>query len=349
MLSRRAGRLLMPPGWWQGLGLVASFAPSELTGLPAALEPALLIWLAIWQGARQVYPAFDPVSLLRRVRFAWNAWRKRREWRALRNVEPGSQLGRVMAARRGMVHILAWPYLHRAWSVRQRVDTVVAHYRQIEINHWLKVPLGARSVLATVGAPDSGLTLQIDQPQWLAQEGELALNLFDGDLRLYSVAFAFGVRKGRPVVYIGAIQGRSVDGASDRYAELTRQLHGCRPRDLAMQALLMLAEAMGIHQVYGICDYYRHFRQPRLLACHDKTIHSADYDEIWRDRGGVETVDGFFAFDARYSPRPLEDVPSKKRAMYRRRYEMLGELRTRIQDLAHANRLPDELLYTHAR
>lgn len=349
MLSRRAGRLLVHPAWWQGLSLVAGFVPTELTGLPVAVEPALVIWLVIWQASRQAYPSLNPLSLLRRLRFIGQAWRRRREWRALRNVTPGTQLAAVMAARKGLVHVVAWPYLHRAWSVRQRVDTVVAHYRQIEAARWLQVPLGTRRVLATLGEPEAGLTLQIDQPDWLAQEGELALSLFEGDLRLYSMAFSIGQRKGRPVIYIGAIQGRSVEGAGERYAELTRRFHGCRPRDLLVQALFMVAEELGIERAYGICDYYRHFRQPRLLARLDKNIRTADYDEIWRDRGGVETVDGFFEMATRFEPRPLEEVAAKKRAMYRRRYEMLGALREDLHNLALANRLPDQLIRSSAR
>ena len=349
MLSRRAGRLLVHPAWWQGLSLVAGFVPTELTGLPVAVEPALVIWLVIWQASRQAYPSLNPLSLLRRLRFIGQAWRRRREWRALRNVTPGTQLAAVMAARKGLVHVVAWPYLHRAWSVRQRVDTVVAHYRQIEAARWLQVPLGTRRVLATLGEPEAGLTLQIDQPDWLAQEGELALSLFEGDLRLYSMAFSIGQRKGRPVIYIGAIQGRSVEGASERYAELTHRFHGCRPRDLLVQALFMVAEELGIERAYGICDYYRHFRQPRLLARLDKNIRTADYDEIWRDRGGVETVDGFFEMATRFEPRPLEEVAAKKRAMYRRRYEMLGALREDLHNLALANRLPDQLIRSSAR
>jgi uncharacterized protein VirK/YbjX len=329
--------------------VAAGFVPGELTGLPAAVEPALAIWLVIWQASRQAYPSLGPLSLLRRLRFIVQAWRRRREWRGLRNVTPGSQLAAVMAGRKGMVHVIAWPYLHRAWSVRQRVDTVVAHYRQVEVARWLQVPLGTRRVLATLDGPEANLTLQIDQPDWLAQEGELALSLFDGDHRLYSMAFSFGQRKGRPVVYIGAIQGRSVEGASERYAELTRRFHGCRPRDLLLQALFMLAEQLGIGHAYGICDYYRHFRQPRLLARLDKKIKTADYDEIWRDRGGVETVDGFYEMPTGYAPRPLEEVPAKKRAMYRRRYELLGAVRDRLHNLALANRLPDDLIRTPAR
>jgi hypothetical protein len=42
-------------------------------------------------------------------------------------------------------------------------------------------------------------------------------------------------------------------------------------------------------------------------------------------------------------------VPAKKRAMYRRRYEMLGALQERLHNLALANRPPDQLIRTPAR
>lgn len=345
----RAARLGLPGGWWQGVGLMVAIAPSEVTGLSLAAESALAIWLLIWQGAQRAYPLLGPMSLLRRVRFMWHAWRRRREWRALRHVPPESALGRALATRGGMVHVIAWPYIHRAWSVRQRVDTVVAHYREVDRQPWLQVPPGQRAVLARLPLVQGELTLQLDQPAWMAKEGELTLSLFEGDLRLYSVAFSIAQRRGVPVIYVGAIQGRSVDGAQERYVALTRELHGCRPRDLLLQALLMLAESLRIGQVLAVCDFYRQHREPRLFARLDRHIPSANYDEIWRDRGGVETVDGFFAFDTAWAPRTLDTVPAKKRAMYRRRYELLGQLRDTVRALCAGNRAPRDLIDTPPR
>lgn len=322
---------------------MSAFAPSELGGMPTFAEPLLAVWMTIWQGACHAYPAGTPMSLLRRLRFSWQAWVHRREWRALRQVPPQSQLGQMLQARKNMTHILAWPYIHRAWSIRHRVETVVAHYRHVERHPWLQVPLGSRGLLAHVGPAEEGLTLQLDQPEWMVQEGELTLSLFEGNMRLYSVAFSIGRRKGQPTVYIGAIQGRSTEGIGERYAELTKQLHGCRPRDLALLSVLFLAEAMGIERVYAISDYYRHHRHARLFSRYDRHIQSADYDEIWRDRGGVETVDGFFAIESAFNPRPLDSIAAKKRAMYRRRYDMLDALKKHIQALAAANLPPAQL------
>lgn len=331
------------PAWWQVVGLLPALAPSELGELPPMLESALAVWLLIWQGARHAYPRMDPISLLRRLRFGWQAWLQRDDWRALREARPGSQLGRAVEARNGMVHLVAWPYIHRDWTIGQRADTVVEHYHQIEQWRWLQVPLGARHVLARFGPEALDLSLQIDRPRWFSHEGELVLSLFEGEARLYSVAFSFGRRNGLPVVYVGAIQGRSGEGMPKRYSDLTRELHGCRPRDLVVLALMFLAEALQIGKLYAVSDECRRLRAPRLFG-RTNSRPSADYDEIWRDRGGVESADGFFVIDTRYQWRSLEEVPAKKRAMYRRRYEMLGALRAQLRRGASTDRAPTELL-----
>jgi uncharacterized protein VirK/YbjX len=47
------------------------------------------------------------------------------------------------------------------------------------------------------------------------------------------------------------------------------------------------------------------------------------YDEIWTERGGCRTADGFFILSVAASRRAEEEIPAKKRAMYAKRYAML--------------------------
>jgi uncharacterized protein len=328
--------------WADMSAWMPALLPMELTGFEA-VEAGLAIWMLAWTGARHAYPSLDLMSLLRRLRFGWRAWRSRAQWSALREAPAGSPLGQLMRARTGMLHLVAWPYLHNGWSVAERVDTVVSHYRQIERWRWLQVPLGRRAVLARLGDDTAPLTLQLDRPAWFAQEGELALSLFDGDgqTRLYAVVFSFGQREGRPALFVGAIQGRSLPCITDRYVELTRQLHGCRPRDLIVLALLAIARELGFEVVYAVSDACRHHRDPlRLRPLH---LPSAHYDDVWRDRGGVPAGDGFFLLPTAAEPRAEASVPSRKRAMYRRRYELLGGVWNTLHTLAQNNQLPTDL------
>jgi uncharacterized protein VirK/YbjX len=315
--------------------------PIEPGGAVAAMLSLAALWAMVWQGARQAYPDGKPLDLVRRARYGWRAWRRRQEWKPLREAAPDSPLGQRVQERSGLAHMLAWPYLHCGWTVRERVDTLVWHYRQLEQWPWLQVPADRRLLLARLPVAGEALSIQLERPHWFAQEGELTLSLFDADTRLYSVVFSFGRRQGRTVAYVGAIQGRSLPGINERYAELTRLLEGCRPRDLVLLALQFVAEVLAVDQLLAVSDACRHHRDPARWRRLD--LPSADYDTIWRDRGGTPTADGFFAIDTGYAPRPLDTVPARKRAMYRRRQDMLGRLRDDIHGLARAEVPPQAL------
>ncbi|MFO1339818.1 MAG: DUF535 family protein [Burkholderiaceae bacterium] len=334
--------------------LVASVGPAAAGALPAELGPdlldfpyaaesALALLFMIWQSARLLHPEKGWRSVLRQLRYAVIAWWTRPDWRVLREEPAHTQFGQVLRARGGRMHLVAWAYLHRRWSVAQRVEVVRQHYALVERTPWLQVPLKGRHVVARLDEPCPGLSLQLDRPEWIENEGELALSLFKGPKRLYTVALVFGACRGRPAMMIGSIQGVSWEGANATYAELTKQLHGCRPRDLIVHASLCIAESLGLPRAYAISDACRHHRAARFPggAGHAPT---ADYDEVWGDRGGVRGNDGFFELDTAFRPRDLNEVPSKKRAMYRRRYDMLGALRADIQHLARANRRPVDLV-----
>lgn len=321
--------------------------PSEAAGAAVAQAGQALL-LCIWRSARHAYPDRGPLSLLRRLRFGWRAWHTREQWRPLREAPADSPLGELVRARAGMVHLVAWPYLYNRWSVGERLATVQSHYHQLEQWPWLKVPLGGRLLLSQLALQDGPpMTLQVDRPPWFAQEGELALSLFDDDTRVYSVVFSFGMHAGRPAMLVGAIQGRSIPGINERYAELTRRLHGCRPRDLVVLALLAVAESLGFEQVHAVDNGSRHHQDPSALRRLE--LPSADYDEVWRDRGGVASGDGFFLLATGVADRPLDSVPSKKRAMYRRRYELLDHMRADIRRLGAANQPPAEILTAPVR
>ncbi len=333
-----------------GLGtLVASFGPAAAAAWPAELGPdlldfpyvaesALALLFMIWQSARLVHPEKGWWSLLRRLRYAAIAWWTRPDWRALREEPAHTQFGQMLRARGGRMHLVAWAYLHCRWTVAQRVEAVRQHYAYVERTPWLQLPLSGRQVVARLDEACPGLSLQFERPEWIENEGELALSLFKGHQRLYTVALVFGPCRGRQAMLIGAIQGVSWEGANATYAELTKQLHGCRPRDLIVHASLCVAEALGLPKAYAISDACRHHRAARFSRA--ERPPTADYDEVWSDRGGVAGDDGFYELDTDFHPRDLAEVPSKKRAMYRRRYDMLGVLRADIRQLAQDNRRP---------
>jgi uncharacterized protein len=68
-----------------------------------------------------------------------------------------------------------------------------------------------------------------------------------------------------------------------------------------------------------------HIYQARRYSKKKKACLQADYDELWQEFGAIDLDDNFVRLQPAQR-KPLEEIASKKRAMYRRRYEWLDQL-----------------------
>lgn len=130
---------------------------------------------------------------------------------------------------------------------------------------------------------------------------------------------------------MGAIQGRNLEGVTDTYRDLTGLLHGMRPRDFLVEVFCLLCRVAGIARICAVADEYRaqrspYFgRQPRELP--------QNYDEVWRDRGGTPTSPEFYSLPVGGNRRELAEIPSKKRSMYRKRYDLLDRIEASLREV----------------
>ena len=56
----------------------------------------------------------------------------------------------------------------------------------------------------------------------------------------------------------------------------------------------------------------------------------ADYDSFWRSLGGQQQENGNFALPLTMPRKPMEEIASKKRSEYRRRYILLDSLHQQV-------------------
>lgn len=239
----------------------------------------------------------------------------------------GSLLQKHLHDRPEVLGVVLWPYQCAAWSIEERVQRIVGHFEALE-----RVPsvfhFGVEDKLQILDLSDfrDGAKLILDQPKWLAREGNLTLNLFNGDHRSYSLSFSLY----RNTAFIAGLQGRSTPMALDLYRDMTKDFHGLRPRDLILDLFRVVAPALGVEVIHSVADSCRFFRHPFFG---DGKVASIvmNYDEIWTDRGGVQVSETHFDLPVQAVRRSLEEVPSKKRGMYRKRYNMLDELEQRFQ------------------
>jgi len=244
------------------------------------------------------------------------------------DARPGGALGKAIKARPEIIGAVLWPYQCSAWDVRTRLSRIRGHYDAVEAaGQLLNFPVNATLTLLDLAEITQGLRVAIDQPRWLMREGQLVINLFMAETRIYSLAFSlFQEADGQFVAVVGAIQGSGckLNDARDEYRKLTKAAHGMRPRDLLFEVFRMFCARMGVADIVGVANEFRHHRH-WYFAYGPKTFPT-DYNEIWADRGGIRINEMFYRFDPYRKQRPLEEIRPNKRAMYRRRYQMLNSL-----------------------
>lgn len=245
-------------------------------------------------------------------------------------LEPrGAALTRLMRERPNTIGVVSWPFITSTWGIEERIRRHVAHCAEIDrLGAPFAFGVEEKLVLLDLGAVHPGLAVVLDQPKWFMREGLLTLNLFVGDLRAMSLAFAF-VRgaDGALEAVVGALQGRNLDDALDLFRALTKALHTMRPRDFLFETFAIICGAVGVARVFAVADDCRHQRHPFLGK---KDAFTTSYDEIWTDRGGRRIGAEFFALDVVRERRSLSEVKQNKRAAYRRRYEFLDDCAERL-------------------
>jgi uncharacterized protein VirK/YbjX len=285
-------------------------------------------WL--WANSLAVCEGNGGVLATRRIRFFVRALVLYGSVKPLINAPRESPLGKLIEQRPESVGAVLWPYQCLGWSARTRIGRIREHYSVIEnIGGPINFPIDGELQLLDLGEIREGLRVIADQPKWFMREGQLVINLFLGQTRMYSLAFSLSYHKNKITAFVGAIQGRDIEGALAEYRELTKACHGMRPRDLLIEVFRMWCGTLGITNILAVSDEYRHHRSPYFGK---KKQLSVNYNEVWSDRSGVRVDPMFFQLGVESENRDLVTVPAKKRGMYRRRYELLASLRQRIHD-----------------
>lgn len=235
------------------------------------------------------------------------------------------------------IGIVQWPYISKCWNAQARFAAVASHYEVVARHFPSLLLLGreASQTLCDLSSYSSGCTLQLDRPLWFKREGELVLNVFQGDLRVASLAFTLCRNDEGLCMFIGAVQGIHKGVDSERslsiYRDLTKDFEGLRPRSFLIEAIKCVARTVGAARIYAVGDEYRHHRH-RYFGAEKAQELAANYDVIWLEHGAIPSAhEDFFSIPLAPAKRAVDDIVAKKRAMYRRRQALLDDVFARIE------------------
>jgi len=284
-----------------------------------------------WPGARGMFDnAFD-LNLERRLKYAGRlalTWRARaRLLRELAGVTLGDALFRAQP--RAFYPVMSH-LIDRRMGVQARLRTTLDSLRTVCAS--VGDEANVRSLL-THGitllelADHTRVVLSLNDVSF--HEGLWQIGLVGADgLRLYSIGFGFtDVR----TLLMGNVQGPSLkDEGLDRIRDATHAAHGMRPPHLLVHALRVLAAHWGATCLLGV-DPENHVKGRWNLR--DSRLRF-DYRAFWAEHEGARDGGGNWSLPLETALRPLEEVPTKRRAMYRRRYAMLEALQQAVDTLA---------------
>lgn len=221
------------------------------------------------------------------------------------------------------------PYVNRHWNASKRLEMIEQHYRLVSNNApFLNLAPDEYIDLTILDLTSGKLRIVLDRPSWMRREGEIALSLFLGIDRIFTVMFLLGGSPANMKLMVGNVQGILNDPTDKTFKELAKELHGIRPRDLLLHITKMISEELGCVEILGISDAAH--RSKHLLS---RAFKHASYDAIWLEHGGVKEGNGFFRLESKFVKRSEANITTRKRALYRRRYQFLDDMHLLLKEV----------------
>jgi len=229
------------------------------------------------------------------------------------------------------------PYISIKWNKKQKVKVISDTYRFLKgkgdlFNQLLTNDEG--KIIARLQPNDSHeIILRLGYDYRFRKEGEMILFLESEQLggRFISVSFSFEEKeKDHWVCLIGCVQGHKIN--TEQYSSKLAQklMFGQRPKALITYAIQEFSRVLGCSAIYGVGNSIQSFHQKH--AIHLPWLHNInfDYDAFWQEVGGKSVDKGWFELPLIPLRKDMKDIKSKKRSMYRKRFNMLDNLSENI-------------------
>src|ERR1017187_858275 len=235
------------------------------------------------------------------------------------------------------------PYLRPWLDVGDKVSFLTAHYSLLRGRFPSAVlPLLLSEPGVELGglAGKSGRRYALFLGTGTTKEGEISVSFIDQTLGANLACLRAVVGEadaGERVLWIGGLQGAKPPLGRDDIVQATRELNGLRPKHAVLHAACVVSEWLGIHKMIapGRSDHISQRAWRKFLP--KRKIH-ADYDSFWEEFGAVGIAAGDYELRLPLPRRTLEEVASKRRKEWSRRYERLdalsGDIRATIESLA---------------
>jgi uncharacterized protein VirK/YbjX len=217
------------------------------------------------------------------------------------------------------------PYLSKHLKCSERVSLLIGHYEFMSrgrfddlIKKATAHPITAGEFFGRSGAL---YQLKLSTVEAAQQEGEFILRLISRGVCIYTATFAFINLDGEAHVKVGSLRGFLATNDTMRIKQITRDLYGCRPKDLMVA---IVREIGG----YFECQKTLLISNKNKISGQYKRVckKSSDYDLTWKELNAIQRSDGDFELpctqtiavsesNSATAPSPQRYEPPKRNAL----------------------------------
>ena len=228
-------------------------------------------------------------------------------------------------------------FFYAGSTVSTRIDLIREHYsfleKQLNTADFIDLGLNQEREIWRSSESDIDWRSYLKFEPGQRKEGLLSVMMDVDDTHLYQIIFWIEQRDGQPTLVIGAMQGPNTEDAQDFVREMTKRAHRFRTKNLILYMTQAVARALGVQRIFAVSNagYYanNHVRMDRKLK--------TDFGAFWEEAGGWQTEDKrFYELPLTLPRKTMEEVPTRKRAVYRRRFAFLDEVDAQIAERVQA-------------
>ncbi|MEG9499247.1 VirK/YbjX family protein [Mannheimia indoligenes] len=275
-----------------------------------------------WPAAKAIYPNRGKKSYAgKRLRYNLRSWLHYFKIKQFEQfVAQHPQLIPLLNVRPNYSYPLAHRFLDKRFSSTQRLEQMCDNllFLPQKLNHL--PPLWKQKVSFGEVISDFELILNINEYQPMEGFWALELRYKPADQLVYLLTFG----KLNNALLIAVIQGPNFDGSKELVKQLTKDCYGLRPAYLMVEAMKALTSVLGYESLLGIPQKYQN--KSRLVQSKRYVV---DYDAIFAESNGKSGK--YWQLPLELKSKKMDEISSKKRSMYRKRYEMLENLKSAMK------------------
>ncbi|KAF1371159.1 VirK/YbjX family protein [Yokenella regensburgei] len=251
--------------------------------------------------------------------------------RLMKELSREPRLLQLLQAQPGLPCRVHRPWLSMNINRRQASKALACHYRTLSrllppavLNGYL-TRHGVKLASLT-GKDEQTYTIRLGADSMMDKEGEATLMFYDAENTLLAeLTFTLCQPGGANTLYIGGLQGPKAHVPHERIQLATKACHGLFPKRLLVEAAMALSSVLSVEEIRAVSNETHIYRSIRYRKKKQDKLH-ADYNGFWDSLGAAPDSKGDFILPLTMPRKAMEDIASKKRAEYRRRYTLLDSL-----------------------